>query len=245
MREGAEKPGVALLQAPRRTCAALWMILALVACNGSWSDRVREQVHRSIAVGAAPLVRVDNIAGAVRVEAWDRPIVDVDATKYGYDTQELRSVDVVVTREESGASIVTKYTGGVHGGGVRYRIFVPADASLHIGNVAGTVDLAGVRGNVAVDTQAGMITANVGVVDGDRSIDLRATTGAIELTIARGSSVRVEAYSTVGAFDSDIPGISQQRQNLVGSKGGGTIGSGSASIRLETTTGAITLRQRL
>lgn len=234
---------MAVSPAPRKISAALLAILALVACSGSWSERVRERVHRTIAVGAAPVVRVDNIAGTVRVDGWDRPIVDVDATKYGYDARELRSVAVVVTREESGAAIVTKYAGGVHGGGVRYRIFVPADASLRIGNVAGTVDIAGVRGNVGVDTQAGTITADVGLVARDRSIDLRATTGAIELTIAAGSSARVEAHSTVGAFDSDIPGISQARQNFIGSSGGGTIGGGSASIRLETTTGAITLRR--
>ena len=88
-----------------------------------------------------------------------------------------------------------------------------------------------------------MIAANVGRVGGDRSIDLRATTGAVTLTIAPGSSATVEANSTVGDFASDVPGMTGEREHIVGARGVGTIGSGSARIRLTTTTGAIALRE--
>jgi len=129
----------------------------------------------------------------------------------------------------------------MHGGGVRYRIVVPAGASLQVSNLAGAVDVTGVRGNIDVVTQAGEITVDAGRVSGDRSISLRATTGAVRLTVARQSSARVEAYSTVGDFSTDVPGVSQQRQNIVGARGSGTIGSGSGRISLTTTTGAIVL----
>ncbi len=234
---------VALARARAAGAIALVAFLTLDACSGAFGERVREEVHRTIAAGAAPLVRVDNAAGAVRIEAWPKPVVDVRATKYGYDAQELRSIAIDVAREEGGVTIETHYARTVRGGGVRYTIFVPADASLRIGNVAGAVDITGVRGNVDVDTQAGEISANLGKVAGDRSVDLRATTGAITLTIAPASSATVTAYSTVGDFSSDVPGISQQRENLVGARGGGRIGSGSAQIRLSTATGAIALRQ--
>jgi DUF4097 and DUF4098 domain-containing protein YvlB len=115
---------------------------------------------------------------------------------------------------------------------------------LRISNVAGAVDVAGMEGDLDVETQAGKISADAGIVRANRSIDLRATTGAITLTIAPGSSARVAAQSTVGAFSSAIPGITHERQNIVGSGGGGTIGSGSARIRLATTTGAIALREK-
>lgn len=230
---------------PRRAgISAFVALLSLAACSGAFGERVRERVHRTIATGAAPVVRVENVAGAVRIDGWARPIVEADATKYGYDAQELRSIAIAVNREDDGVSIVTSYTRGVHGGGVRYRISVPAGASLRIHNIAGSVDLAGVSGSVEVQTQAGTIDANVGRVAGDRSIDLSATTGAITLAIASDSSARVEAYSTVGDFSSDVPGVSQRRENIVGARGSGTIGAGSAQIRLTTTTGAIVLRQR-
>lgn len=223
---------------------ALVLPLVLQACSGALSERLHENVHRSVAAGDTPAVSVDNIAGAVRIDGWNKPVVDVRATKYGHDERELSSISIDVGRQGDAVTVATRYAGGVHGGGVRYRIAVPYGASLRVGNVAGTVDLAGVRGDLAVETQAGQITADAGVVRGNRSVDLRATTGAITLTIAPGSGARVDAQSTVGDFSSDVPGVSQERRHIVGAGGSGTIGSGSASIRLATTTGAITLREK-
>jgi len=220
---------------------ALAALLILGACNGSFDDRVREQVHRSIETGAAPVVRVDNAAGSVTIRAQARNGVSVDATKYGSDLQEVRNVAVTVRATGEGIAIATSYGDGMHGGGVRYRIVVPAGASVQVSNLAGAVDVTGVRGNIDVATQAGEITVDAGRVAGDRSISLRATTGAVKLTVARQSSARVEAYSTVGDFSTDVPGVSQQRQNIVGARGSGTIGSGSGRISLNTTTGAIVL----
>jgi hypothetical protein len=228
----------------RAVAFAFAALLSFGGCSGGFGDRVRQQVQRSIAVGRVPLVRVDNVAGTVRVEGWSRPIVDVDATKYGNDASELRDITIAVNRQSDGVSVVTSYGGAIHGGGVRYRISVPTGASVRIRNVAGTVDLAGVGGDVDVETQAGAITANLGRVTGDRSIDLRATTGAVTLSISSASDARVTAYSTIGAFANDVPGITQQRENVVGVRGGGTIGSGSARITLTTTTGAIALQQQ-
>jgi Putative adhesin len=223
---------------------AILTTAGLCACSGSFSDSAREAFHQTVSVGAGAVVHVENVAGAVRVDAWPQASVDVAATKYAHDADALRDIHIGVRKEGSDVFIETSYGGGMHGGGVRYRLSVPADASLQIRNVVGAVELAGVRGNVHVDTQAGDITAAVGRVAGNRSIDLGATTGAVALTIAPGSDAKVAALSTVGRFSSDVPGVSQRRENLVGASGSGTIGAGSASIRITTTTGAITLRQR-
>lgn len=228
----------------RALSIALVLPLTLQACSGSFDERVHEDVHRTVAAGGAPTVRIDNVAGAVRIEGWHKPVVDVRATKYGYDERELRSIAIDVGRQDDAIAVATRYAGGVHGGGVRYRISVPSGASLHVGNIAGTVDVTGVSGDLAIETQAGEITADAGVVSGNRSVDLRATTGAITLVVAHGSSARVEAESTVGDFSSDVPGVSQERRNVIGSRGAGTLGSGSARISLRTTTGAIALREK-
>jgi hypothetical protein len=225
--------------------AGITAFVAATGCSADFGDRVREQVHQSVATGPAPAVRIDNVAGAIRIDGAARSGVDVVAIKYGHDANELRDITIEVRREaDGGVAIATNYTGGRHAGGVRYRVAVPSGASLNVDNVAGTVDIAGVRGNVSVETQAGAISVDAGEISGRRAIDLRATTGAITLWIAPGGNARVDANSTVGAFSSDIPGIAQQRQNLVGASGSGTIGSGSALIKLSTTTGAIALRQR-
>ncbi|HTA53382.1 MAG TPA: DUF4097 family beta strand repeat-containing protein [Candidatus Acidoferrales bacterium] len=218
------------------------LLLALCACSGSFGERVHEQFHQAIDSGATPIVHVDNIAGTVALVTWAKPIVNIVATKYGYNASDLRSITISVNRAGNGIFVVTTYGDGDHGGGVRYRVSVPAGASVQIGNVAGAVSVGPVTGNVSVETQAGTIEANLGRVDGDRAIDLHATTGAITARIARESDATVDAQSTVGGFSSDVPGIEQSRENVVGVRASGKIGSGSARIRLSTTTGAIALR---
>jgi Putative adhesin len=224
-----------------RTIACAGVLLALVACAGG--DRVREQIHRTLSVSNTPKVSVQNVAGAVRVDTWQKPLVDVVATKYGNDIDDLRNITIDVHQEGDAVTVATRYSGGTHQGGVGYQISVPAGASVHVQNVAGAVDLAGVGGNVVVGTQAGRITAALGKVEGNRSITLSATTGAIELSIARDSSASVEVSSTVGHFSSTFPEISQSSENIVGMRAAGNLGSGSAKIRLSTTVGAIELRE--
>jgi hypothetical protein len=217
-------------------------VAALMLCACSVGERVHEKFHQRLDSGTAPSVKVDNVAGTVAIETWAKPSVDVSATKYGYDASELGGITIDVGRAPDGISIKTRYEGDNHNGGVRYTITVPEASSLEIGNIAGSVRLAGVTGNVAVETQAGTIDAQLGRVEGDRSIDLRATTGTVTLRIARDSSASLEARSVVGSFSTDFPGIDQSRENVVGSRAGGKIGAGAARIRLATATGAISIR---
>ncbi len=218
-------------------------IVALGACSHSFGERAHEQFHQSVDAGAAPLVRVDNVAGSVTIEA--RPgAVDVAATKYARDEQQLRLVTIDVHQSGGTVAIATTYHAALNRAGVRYRIGVPAGASLRISNVAGAVDIAGVDGDIRVETQAGEIAVDAGTVRGKRTIDLHATTGAVTLSVARGSDASVEAQSTIGDFATDISGITSSRENLIGVRGSGRIGNGSAQIRLTTTTGAIALRER-
>jgi DUF4097 and DUF4098 domain-containing protein YvlB len=224
--------------------AAAAAALSLGACAGVMEDRVHEDVRETVRAGPAPVVHVDNIAGEVRVEGTPGSAVEIAATKYGYDENDLKRTRIGVQVTGEGVFIETTYSGGAHRGGVRYRIGVPVGASVQVSNVAGAVEVSGVSGDVTVETQAGVIVADAGRVAGSRTIDLRATTGAISLSIKEGSSASVEAASTVGAFSSNVPGLTQNREHLVGSKASGLIGSGSATIRLETTTGAISVRER-
>lgn len=221
---------------------AVAALLALCACSGAFGERAHEDFHQAIDSDSAPHVRVSNVAGTVQIEPWNKPVVDVSARKYGYDASELRTIAIDVRRDANVVSISTEYAGGNHSGGVRYRVMVPQAASAFVENVAGSVRLGPIAGDLDVETQAGTIDAQLGLIEGSRSIDLRATTGTISLGLARDSSARVDASSTVGAFSSDISGISSSSENIVGSSASGTIGSGAARIVLRTTTGAIRIR---
>jgi DUF4097 and DUF4098 domain-containing protein YvlB len=224
-----------------RTIAAGAMV-ALSACSVNLGDRVHETSRQAIESGATPVVHVDNIAGAVTIEPWEKPTVDIVATKYGAHVEDLHNVTVGVHRAGDEIFIVTTYSGTTNHGDVRYKISVPTGASVQVSNVAGMTSVGAVTGNVNVGTQAGAIEVNLGRVDGQRTIDLSATTGAIALRIASDSSASVDASSTIGGVSSDVPGISQSRENLLGARASGKVGAGSARIKLRTTTGAISLK---
>lgn len=222
---------------PRNACVLA--LITLVACG--FGTTVREQVHQTVTdAGSAP-VHVDNAAGSIDVTGWDKPTVDVRAEKSADSLQALHDVNVTVRRASDGIHIETTYSGGLHQGGVRYTISMPAGAPLAIGNDAGSVTIGGTRANVDAQTQAGSITADLGTIAGSRTVSLTATTGSVRLTMSRGSSAKVDARSSVGSIRSDFPGVTPSRQNVVGASASGTIGSGSARIRLSTTTGSITL----
>jgi len=223
---------------------ALAACLGLSACSGSFDERAHEAFHQAIAAGQSSIVQVDNVAGSVRIDGWTKPFVDVEATKYAQNPDGLRNITIAVHEEGGRIFIATKYAGVMNHGGVRYRISVPSGVAIQVDNAAGMVDVAGVFGDINVSTQAGEITADAGRVTGNRSIHLSATTGALKLSIAPKSDANIEAHSVVGAFSTDVPGVSQTRENLVGVSGSGKIGSGSARIQLTTTTGAIDLRLR-
>src|SRR5262249_36838889 len=127
--------------------------------------------------------------------------------------------------------------------GVRYVISVPADASLDVNNSTGAIRIDAVGGDVTAVTQTGEVSAGVGRVAAQRSVDLTATTGSVRLTIGAGSDARVEAKTTIGDVSSDFDSIVSERRNVVGASASGKLGNGSASIRLTTTTGAISLRR--
>lgn len=222
---------------------SLASLLTLSACNASFGDRVHEDVHQAFSTGATPVVHVNNVIGRVRIATWDKPSVDVKATKYASDDDYLRNITIDMHLTGNDVTIATRYTGSDQKGGVRYTITVPTNASLDIDNVAGTIDVAGVRGNVTAKSQVGTIDAKLGTVGADRTLNLDTTTGTVRLAIAGDSSARVDAHSTIGSFSTDFPTIQTSRDNL-GASASGSIGAGAGKIRLTTTTGSIDLNKQ-
>jgi len=207
-------------------CAAA--IAALPACG--FTD-ARETIHRSVDVGAAPTVEVNNSVGGVTVRSWDKPAVDITAVKSAHSADALKNIDINIEPRSSGVVITTVNRAGSSfwsGGGVGYTILVPASASLKITNETGGVRIDGVNGDVLARTTTGGVQANLGTVTGNRSIDMRVTTGGIDLTIARDSNATVDMHATVGGVKSDFDSD--------------RIGSGTGRIHLVTTTGGVVLR---
>lgn len=212
--------------------------------GGYSGNRVHEEVQKTLPAAGVTELRLQSVAGTVSVRAWEKPQIRIDAVKTAPDADGLKALHVNVDQTGGSVEVSTKYDSGfgISRGGVNYTIMLPAAVNLQVENTAGTVEIAGMSGNVSADAKAGTIEATMARASGDQNIDLAATTGTVTLRIPRHSDATVTARSTVGTVDSDFPSVTSTRTNVIGSGGSGKIGSGSATINLTTTTGTIELR---
>jgi hypothetical protein len=173
-------------------------------------------------------VRVSNAVGAVQVNVSDKPVVDVVAVKDGHSTDDLRHMNIDVKSSGNDVTISTITDDGTNGTGVKYTITVPPGASLDIDNGIGGIRIRGVRGNVTAQSTTGGVEADLGTVAGKRTVDMRVTTGGIDVKIARNSSATVDMHAKLGGVTNDF--------------GSDRIGDGSARIHLEASLGGVALR---
>lgn len=221
-------------------------LIAFAGCSGNAlsSDRVQEPFHQTASATGIRLVSVDNTAGRIRISASSVSQIRIDAVKRGPDEASVSRIHIDVSKNGDTLAISTRYdSGGFSRGNVNYTIELPASMAIQVSNTAGTTTITGASGDVAVSTQAGTVDVTMARVSGSQNVDLSATTGTVTLRVPNGADATVSARSTVGAFSSDFPSVTSTREHVVGVSAGGKLGSGSARITLETTTGSIDLRR--
>lgn len=228
-----------------RQLAALLGLLTLCGCMGGFSEnRAHERFDQTLPAAGVTELHLQSVAGTVSIRAWEKPQIRIEAVKSAPDAGALKALHVTVRQSGSTVEVGTQYDAGfgISRGGVEYTIMVPAAVNLQVENTAGTVEIAGMTGNVSADAKAGTIEATMGKAGGDQNINLATTTGTVTLRIPKHSDATVTARSMVGTVESDFPSVTRTRNNLIGSGGSGKIGNGSAAIKLTTTTGTIDLR---
>ena len=143
---------------------------------------------------------------------------------------------------------------------VDYEITVPRSMNLDLETVNGTVTASNVSGVLRFSTVNGRIiiercageleasTTNGGIaaelltVTPGRPVKLSTTNGRIMVALPRTIAARVDAATTNGAINSDIPVLttSASKHSLRGTINGG----GNAELRLHTTNGSIEIKAR-
>lgn len=229
-----------------RTLAALCGLLALAGCfsSGSFEKRYAESDHKTLAAAGVKTLRVENVAGRVRVEATNANTVEVDATKRATSLDALKQIHIDIKIDGDTIAVVSTNDGVVSNANVDFTIKAPASLALNVTNTAGTTRATGFTNDVSVSSQAGTIDVDMAKLGGAQRIDLSGTAGTVSLTMPRHSDATVDAHSTVGSLHSDFPELTSSRTNVVGESGRGTIGSGSAKVTLNATTGTIDVNAR-
>lgn len=249
--------------------AALVTAVPAAAQNLPFTETVRE----SFPLGPGGVFSLENINGAVAIEAWEGHEVVVEAEKRS-DSQVC--LDALRLEFETGPTRVfvkAHYPDSrcrhedPRGQGrgqtqVEFKIRVPryvqvdkvklvngqltvegVEGGVVGASVNGRVVARGVSGSVALSTVNGTVEAELGYLAGDDRVELRSVNGTVQLTLPAGAGARVKANTTNGSIRNDA-GLTVTRGRYVGSTMEGQLGSGSAEVMLRTVNGAITLTTR-
>jgi len=252
---------------------AAWPANPLVA-QDDWLRRCQDsggsgvvhcEVREYTLAGSGGTLRIDaSPNGGVKVQAWDRNEVKVEARVQARGTSEsdAKALAGEVTVNASGRSVSSdgpRSTGRGRHWSVSYVVWAPTASDLDLestnGGIAvdgitgdvtaattnGGIDLSGALGRVEAETTNGGITLNLTRGGSTGSISAETTNGGIDLIIPEGRSAELDAETTNGGISVDFP---VQVQGRIGRRLRTTIGEGGPMIRLETTNGGIEVKRR-
>jgi DUF4097 and DUF4098 domain-containing protein YvlB len=235
------------------------------------NDLLREEFHQTYPLSAQGRVSLSNINGAVRVTAWDRNEVKVDAVKSAYRRDRLDEAKIVVRSDANAFHVETAYpqrTQSFNDGEGRYNnpatieytLTVPRGAridsielingDLNIDGITGDVKASSINGRVAahelmgevrLSTVNGRVEAMFGRLNETKGISLGSVNGPVFLTIPSDSNAEIKAGTVHGGISNDF-GLPVRRGDYVGRDLAGQIGQGGARIKLGNVNGPISIK---
>jgi DUF4097 and DUF4098 domain-containing protein YvlB len=207
------------LKNPLRYCA-----LALLAAS-PWSlSRAATSVDEHRAANPQGAVEIDNVAGSIEVQGWDKSEVAVTGT-IGKDVER-----VDVTGDANRTSVRVVLPNGTHwrmqDGEAHLLIHVPANSSVSASLVSSDLKVAAVRGALELRAVSGNISGDgggdlrVNEVSGDihftamaaKRIEVKAISGSIVLT---GGNTDIEASTISGDAHLTLGTVSRARFKTV------------------------------
>ena len=234
-------------------------------------DELTEEFHQSYPLTMTGRVSIANINGDVRISAWDRNEVKVDAVKRAYSPQRLSEVTIDVTNSADSVVIKTKYperdqnfdsrTRENNPASIEYTLTVPRGASIAGAElVNGSLDIDGVKGDVRASLVNGAVKAaglagevklstvngpqeiNVATLDEAKGVTLNSVNGSIVLIVPSGANAQVRASTVHGPITNDF-GLAVEEGQYVGRNLSGQIGTGGPRVRLNNVNGSIAIKR--
>jgi len=238
----------------------LSLLIAGSGLHASIIGTPQAEFRQTYALNSTGRVVIQNLYGDVRITAWDRDEVLVQAIKRSRDPRQLKDAQIVVDSSNELVSIRTLYAGTdvERPASVEYRITVPRTANLEnvrlvngglsISGVAGSIKASSVNGNIKADrlegqadlsTVNGLLEAEFDRVSRTNSISLSSVNGPIKLSIPSGSGAQLTADNLSGGIDSDFGQVSRATK---GHRLRTTVNRGGAHIHLNNVNGGISIR---
>ncbi|HEX4966123.1 MAG TPA: DUF4097 family beta strand repeat-containing protein [Thermoanaerobaculia bacterium] len=201
---------------PSRRIFPVLCSLVLLA-SASRAATLKEHFDKSFPLKAGSQLTLRNVNGGVKLEAWDRDEVRIEAdkeVKAGTDSAARKAMDQVridVTPGAGSLRIEThtpkrgeSFWDAIFGNGinynVNYRIHVPRQAAVDAESVNGAVSLAGTHGKVRLGTTNGAVD----VADVTGNVNAGTTNGGVTALRVAGA---VKAETTNGAVEIDLTAL--------------------------------------
>jgi DUF4097 and DUF4098 domain-containing protein YvlB len=248
--------------------------LLLTAADASLAQtrpEVTEEFHQTYPLAGDGRVRLTNINGDVRVTAWDRNEVRVDAVKRASTQERLHQAQIKVDASPGEVNIETEYPDYRWSGrkgeryenpaSVEYTLSVPRGARLDdfnlvngallIENVGGSVRASSVNGRMTAHGLKG--AASLSVVNGrlEASLDnlnelgsvtLSSVNGELVVTLPSDANATVRASTIHGQIGNDF-NLPVRVGEYVGRDLEGRLGQGRTHVRLSNVNGGILIRR--
>jgi len=228
----------------------------------------REEFHKTLPLTESGRVSLENINGNVRIGAWDRQEVQVDAVKRATTKERLSEASIDVNATPDTVIIKTIYAHSKredkrrHEGAVSvdYTLSIPRKARLEsVDLVNGSLDIDGVEGSVKGSSVNGRVTASglmaearLSTVNGnleavfaqlesESAINLGSVNGGVLLIIPSDTNATIRANTVHGAIENDF-GLGVEQGKYAGSELYGQLGSGEARVKIGNVNGSITIK---
>lgn len=224
---------------------------------------VREEFHKTAAMEANGNFSLKNVNGGVHISAWDKNEIEIDAVKTASSSEKLREVRIDVAGSGHSVDVKTNYPDHTNNdpATVEYTIHLPRGARLsavetvnggiHIDGTQGGIKASTVNGKVEVwnaadalelDSINGEVKASLSSA-GKNPVKLNVVNGSVSLSIPTSTNARVKATTVHGDIRSDLPLQVEKSQYAPGANVDSTLGSGGATIELESVNGSIYLHK--
>jgi DUF4097 and DUF4098 domain-containing protein YvlB len=246
---------------PNRPVFALLLLTLLSSPLGLLAEGVGQTEKFNYPLTHGGKFTVDDANGTIAITCWDRNEVEITAIKHGESQADLDAIRIDIKQGDHTIEVRTVYSSPeLHHGGVSYQVVVPRDlGKLAAYTANGNISVENVGGDVSMKSENGAITAtslkgsfslsttngSINAVCSDLAGDghLHTTNGSITLALPRSADALIDAATTVGRINSNLP-ANQVNKGLVGETLEARLGAGSHHLEANTTNGSIRLEAR-
>lgn len=191
----------------------LLIVLALwTGCKGGVDKTVQQVVDERYPLESSGTLQIKNVDGAIRLYGWDKPEVQIKATKKAYSVERLRMITMQISSRTDSLSIETvfpprkKWSLRDRSGVVEYVIVMPQRLrKIELELMNGEISIDGLRAGSA---HASVVNGRISARNCFANLDYEARNGAIDFYYNWWEAGRylVKAAIPNGAIGVFIPG---------------------------------------